>query len=456
MEVANLMSPNLSATPDKKATPVNEGDFTEQLMKYAVLPVTEGSKQLESETNSSQENNLTTEELELVQLQYETEEESDVFALINPFISLDVQTDYKPVDLASIELNEEISKDSHSNNSQSALLVEVSESSQEVTKVNSVPIPIEAAKKQIDNQSDQTIDWKQAVELDSSDVSIGNQLDVKKPSVETLIEGEAYSKLVQTEESKHTERVHKPIDIKEVDSPTGKGLNASQPTETAPTIELYTYQRNLSQVITRPSQLEQAGEVLTSPLSVKEEEVLSELPSMVSIETQVTTPKVTVTAPSDSQPMVTLEESMDQIEELFVQRVQNDKGTEVIQSTIRLTPESLGDIEIELIFDKDDVSGKFIFKSEEAKRYVESQLNQLRNPLEAKGIKFNSIEMTVKEQPHTQSQDMTFSQSFNQSKGEKQAASQPSLMSHEEGIEADPEPLLEKKYSRESGLNVYA
>lgn len=473
MEVAPVISPNLSTTTDKKAVAVYEGDFSEQLMKYSEVQVKEASQQTEAET-SSQENSLSTEEEELTSLEKDTEEELERFALINPFISFDVQTDNQMAkDSVNFGITDISDMSRTSNPTVSMELSDISEANIEmaesVGKVNdhshsneeatdAKPLEKTLLKPEIELKQSGAIESEQAnTQILSPDKAIEGEPSLQTADVNSEAANNTTNNMTVNENSK--EIVPKTLEqlVKPEDEATIVKESPAVPlTESEPIVELYTYQRNLSQIIPHVNPDEQAIDNGTLPTVGDEEESIRLLSGMRPNDTQVTVPKAAIESPTGSQPPVTLADSMDQIEELIINKVQNDKGTEVIQSTIRLTPESLGEIEIELIIDKEDVSGKFIFKSEEAKRYVESQLTQLRTPLEAKGIKFNSIEMTVKEQPQGQSQEMTFSQNFNQSKGEKQVASYPEQGHHEEATESHAEPLLRQTYTRESGLNVYA
>jgi len=480
VEVVNVISSNLSATTDKKAITVNEDEFSEQLMKCFIINNEGTPQKLEHEKSSTAESEELIDSLEGTE-----EDELEVFALINPFISFDNQTELIPVEMGISE----ISSDTESIVSEdwiSEVTKESEQDSVETTvkasdvKVETVPeLEVVTHLKEVPNGE---LEFKQDVEVDSPEITQTGQTSMDSPSVKGSIDVNTSSHIVElnteAEQSKETGLSFESVDLKgfenkgviqtetvkppiiemdvQIEIENSQATSTSQTVETETSFDFYNHQRILSQVMTVDNPVDQTVDHLTSPLSVEEEESLSPLASIISSKSQVTAPTVSTQVPTTSQPVVTLEESIDQIEQLLIQRVQNDKGTEVIQSTIRLTPESLGEIEIEIVVDKEKISGKFIFKTEEAKRYVESQLNQLRTPLEAKGIKFNSIEMTVKEQPQNQSQDMTFSQNFNQSKGEKQTATHSRQINTEEVAEPILETIQQQSYTRESGLNVYA
>lgn len=154
---------------------------------------------------------------------------------------------------------------------------------------------------------------------------------------------------------------------------------------------------------------------------------------------------------------VTQEQSLEVISEMLMTVSTEKSGEKIYNSTLTLTPETLGEVKIELVYTKDGISGQLVFSSDESKEWMENQWNQLKLPLETKGIFMNQFEFSVVEPSAIFQQNAdTFAQSgqqFNQ-----QSQQQPSERPQENGLSRENNNETEDRTdSQESrtGLNLY-
>ena len=68
------------------------------------------------------------------------------------------------------------------------------------------------------------------------------------------------------------------------------------------------------------------------------------------------------------------------------------------QVEIKLNPEHLGKVKIELSVENGNATAKFISENENARQLIESNLNQLKSSLEEQGIKIASFEVSVNQE----------------------------------------------------------
>lgn len=150
-----------------------------------------------------------------------------------------------------------------------------------------------------------------------------------------------------------------------------------------------------------------------------------------------------------------LEQSPEVIQDMMMSVSADKTGDTVYQSTLTLTPETLGNIKVELSYSGEKLTGNFIFETEDAKQYIESQWQQIKGPLETKGLQLNGFEFQVVD-PNTppQSGNLNFSQQSDQSKKDQQEERKGTTHSSErlEEETAGAKPVTRQ----ESGLNYYA
>lgn len=152
---------------------------------------------------------------------------------------------------------------------------------------------------------------------------------------------------------------------------------------------------------------------------------------------------------------VTLEESPDMIQDFILTTASSESGDKVYQSTLTLTPETLGQITVELTFSEEGLTGRLVFDTDEAKQWVENQWQQIKTPLELNGLSLDSIDFqVVKPQDTMTSTPFNLSHQSDQSKKEEQGKRKNTrLASHQLEDESRPtEAILRHGY----GLNYYA
>ena len=152
---------------------------------------------------------------------------------------------------------------------------------------------------------------------------------------------------------------------------------------------------------------------------------------------------------------VTLEESPDMIQDFILTTASSESGDKVYQSTLTLTPETLGQITVELTFSEEGLTGRLVFDTDEAKQWVENQWQQIKTPLELKGLSLDTIDFqVVKPQDTMTSTPFNLSHQSDQSKKEEQGKRKNTrLASHQLEDESRPtEAILRHGY----GLNYYA
>ncbi|MCC5890181.1 MAG: flagellar hook-length control protein FliK [Alkalibacterium sp.] len=151
----------------------------------------------------------------------------------------------------------------------------------------------------------------------------------------------------------------------------------------------------------------------------------------------------------------TLEQSPEVIQDLMMTVSSKDTGDNVYQSTLTLTPETLGEIKVEITYSDEGLTGRLVFETEEAKQYIENQWQQIKAPLEMKGLQLEGFEFQVVE-PHdfTQSNNLNYSQQSDQSKRDQQEERRESAQS-KNGVEEE-EVVVRPGIKNGNGLNYYA
>ncbi|MDZ7835765.1 MAG: flagellar hook-length control protein FliK [Alkalibacterium sp.] len=92
---------------------------------------------------------------------------------------------------------------------------------------------------------------------------------------------------------------------------------------------------------------------------------------------------------------VSKEQSMNLIQDMVTNLVENKEGQKTYQTTLHLTPETLGEVTVELSLTEEGLSGKLTFQSDEARRWMEGEWLDLKSPLESKGISIKSFDFTA-------------------------------------------------------------
>lgn len=151
-----------------------------------------------------------------------------------------------------------------------------------------------------------------------------------------------------------------------------------------------------------------------------------------------------------------LEQSPEVISDMMMSVTLNETGDTVYESTLTLTPETLGDIKVELSYSDEILTGQIIFETEEAKQYIENRWQQMKGSLELKGLQVDAFEFRVVEPDVTaQAGQLNLSQESDQSKGEQQQERRDAVQTKLNAIEEEKsqEPPVK---TNSSGLNYYA
>lgn len=157
------------------------------------------------------------------------------------------------------------------------------------------------------------------------------------------------------------------------------------------------------------------------------------------------------TMPENNTP-VPKEQGMNLIQDMVTSLVENKEGQKTYQTTLHLTPETLGKVTVELSFNEEGLSGKLTFQSDEARRWMEGEWLDLKLPLESKGVTVKSFDFATS-QPATQQQN-SFSFSEQSSQSGQDAQRQATSDKERIGPENDDLPV-EAAADQTSGLNVY-
>jgi len=165
--------------------------------------------------------------------------------------------------------------------------------------------------------------------------------------------------------------------------------------------------------------------------------------------------RMTRAEPAQTMTHVTLEESPEMIQDLMMTTASNASGDKVYQSRLTLTPETLGQITVELTYSEEGLTGRLVFNTDEAKQWVENQWQQIKKPLELNGLSLDTIDFqVVKPQDSIPSTPFNFSHQSDQSKREEHGKRKNTRhASHQSEDESRPtEAILRHGY----GLNYYA
>lgn len=157
-----------------------------------------------------------------------------------------------------------------------------------------------------------------------------------------------------------------------------------------------------------------------------------------------------------SLPAASLEESPEIIQDLMMTVSSKGAGDKVYQSTLTLTPETLGKIKVEMTYSNEGLTGSFVFQTEEAKQWIEHQWQEMKAPLEMKGLQFEGFEFKVVEaRDFAQAENLNFSQQSDQSKRNQQEEHRKSIRSKQQNGD---EETVDNKPAIGSGigLNYYA
>ncbi|GAA0362099.1 hypothetical protein GCM10008932_13420 [Alkalibacterium iburiense] len=430
----------------KETVHVNEEEFALQFQKFSFMKDEESSK--ESGLQPSSDSAST----ESVENKEDVESEDRVFTLINPFLHIQTETMKVKTEVIShsdLVINGDVlSEDStyeklladfgQSNRSDDSVSLQLLQISETVGMSEGSPdLEVQFLNKALVEPTEQAL-FKDNKFIQPSDIT-----DIKEPTSLLKDEEQVVLAVNRSDHSKEPTQSVEAIDQ------TMRSVTVEETDTTLKSIVSEINSENESKL--------SSDKVINSD----EDETLSHTFSMNEVkQTNEEITKPVQSTPSLTIPVVTKEEGMEMIKEMVTETLVDDNGVETVRSTIKLTPESLGEVEIELVSTDKGLTGKIVFQSEEAKQWMEREWEQFKLPLETKGVSFQTLELTVSQpiQNHTlQSQlgKFSFSESFSQSQ-QDQAANQQT--NHGEGIigNDETENSLEQGEAQQlNGLNVY-
>ena len=175
---------------------------------------------------------------------------------------------------------------------------------------------------------------------------------------------------------------------------------------------------------------------------------VSMLRQLSSQSTEKTSQKNNLTMAKAPDP-VSKEQSVNLIQDMVTNLVENKEGQKTYQTTLHLTPKTLGEITVELSLTEEGLSGKLTFQSDEARRWMEGEWLDLKSPLESKGISIKSFDFTAT-QPGPQQNSFSFSDQSGQESKNQPGSSNEQVQSAE-----SEEQSAEPSAGMSDSLNVY-
>lgn len=155
---------------------------------------------------------------------------------------------------------------------------------------------------------------------------------------------------------------------------------------------------------------------------------------------------------SASKTRIPQEQGMHLVKDMVSNLIENKEGQKTYQTTLHLTPETLGKVVVELSFNEEGLSGKLIFQSDEARRFIEGEWMDLKQPLESKGVAIKAFDFTTSQQSQQQA---NFSFSGESSQSDQESQKQSFKENRQTVLSEEDEQIGEKNNTQKNGLNVY-
>lgn len=470
IDIAALSQIKTTSVKNNRSADVDQPLFSKEMEKFAGHKGTKESGDLKGGSSQTPIESEGTEEL--------TEEEEVDFTLIHPFVRLHQGLDELPVELGITALHNETIEADDTQPVQNSLKVEEKTTHSELTAsqiledssslnetlvqvIEEDPVGnISTEKKanlspngtqKLDGASDQAgSNSAKLVDIDRKQGEVNDKYtSIDSPTSETnSVEYE-----VTAASKDHSDLIN--------DRPVASGHKNDSLERMTVQPESSTENREgqTEDLITEPSLKFSVKESDSQSNSIENKPLEQNLSQMSSTDTQVTKTSTEVMA-QPSTP-VTQEQSLDVISEMLMTVSTETNGEKIYNSTLTLTPETLGEVKIELVYTKDGISGQLVFSSEESKEWMEKQWSQLKLPLETKGIIMNQFEFSVVEPSSVFNQNAdTFAQSgqqFNQQSQQQSASASQSSNDSRLVTESNEETEYRTDSESEStGLNLYA
>ncbi|EXJ22386.1 hypothetical protein ADIAL_1972 [Alkalibacterium sp. AK22] len=152
------------------------------------------------------------------------------------------------------------------------------------------------------------------------------------------------------------------------------------------------------------------------------------------------------------------EQNVKMLEELVFETVTAHPGKNEFTSRLTLTPKTLGQVTVEMKLDEEGLSGRLIFDSEEARNWLENNWQELKLPLESKGLNLNHFDFVYAESTSAESafsDQFSFSQGSEQSDRERQKTDKKNRK-YTGNVKQKQTKVRAYKHSGLNGLNLYA
>ncbi|GAA0486320.1 hypothetical protein IRB23M11_00950 [Alkalibacterium sp. m-11] len=470
IEIAALTHLKTLSVKNNESSDVDQTLFSKKMEKFSTQKGTQDSKDLKGESSQTP---LESEEIEDL-----TEEEEVDFTLIHPFVRLHQGLEELPVELGITALHNQTIEESDTQEvlNTPKVISTISQSDLTGSQINEDPSVLN---KEVDILIEEgTGENIQYVETENISLNGTQRLEESAKDAFNDASKPAHSDNKQVDDNNELTSIDS-ISSKTSSVEYEQTAARKNPSDFDSNLEGAREQKNDSlermtvQSENSTEDMEgQEKDLIFEPTinsSVKESDTQNSSIDMKSLEQNLsqiasTDKQIVKDSPKvEAQPStpVTQEQSLEVISEMLMTVSTEKSGEKIYNSTLTLTPETLGEVKIELIYTKDGISGQLVFSSEESKEWMEKQWNQLKLPLETKGIFMNQFEFSVVEPSAVFNQNAdTFAQSgqqFNQqSQQQSSSASQTSYDSRlvkESNEEKDNGTDSE---TERTGLNLYA
>lgn len=470
IDIAALTHLKTLSVKNNESSDVNQTLFSKKMEKFSTQKGTQDSKDLKGESSKTS--------LESAENENLTEEEEVDFTLIHPFVRLHQSLDELPVELGITALYNQTIEEINTQELLSTPKVDSTISQSDLTdsQINEDPSVLN---KEVNSLIEEgTGEHIQYVETENISLNGTQRIDVSAEDAGNDASKPAHSDNKQVDVNNELTSVD--VSYSETD-PVDYEQKAARknPSDFDSNLEGAREQKNVSlermtvqsenstedmegqkiDLIIEPTIKSPVKESDTQNSSIDMKSFEQNLSQMEATDTQVIKTSSEVMA-QPSAP-VTQEQSLEVISEMLMTVSTEKSGEKIYNSTLTLTPETLGEVKIELIYTKDGISGQLVFSSEESKEWMEKQWNQLKLPLETKGIFMNQFEFSVVEPSAVFNQNAeTFAQSgqqFNQQSQQQPSSASQSSNDHRLVKESNEEKDNGTNSETErTGLNLYA
>lgn len=151
-------------------------------------------------------------------------------------------------------------------------------------------------------------------------------------------------------------------------------------------------------------------------------------------------------------------EQLQQMKEIVAQVVEQIKiivKEDMSSMEMQLNPENLGKVNLSVVSKNGQMTANFVTENEMAKNALESQMQQLKDNLQAQGLKVDAIEVAVSDFKFEQNSNMNEEQQKQQSENKKKASRKIDLSMLKDGLnDLSEEEALSAKVMIDNGNTV--